>query len=320
MLASGRPYGPVIRAGWPGKIRGAVVLQAAGQWPYWAQFWRDWDWTTVARTIDTLASVGVNCLQVTATGLADNGVAHPDVPTMRGRIGQLARYAAGKRMVLNPQLGYQPGHSFAGGAAAATAAAAAMAGLFAEQANIGFIDAMNEVNYYGGPGWSGPNVQCLSDMGGFVAGIRAVTGAIAVSVSVGCSVASDITGAWMQAMAPLSDFHNLHTYYYGSVSGAPSGADFAGLRAAPWYLGRFVVGETGMPSGNGAAAQSAWLNGNGAVAGGPDCLGSILWGATDTSSAPGRGENVSEFGMMDTSGTGLRAALATPVQGWPGAL
>lgn len=320
MLASSRPYGPVIRPGWPGKIRGAVVLQAAGQWPYWAQFWRDWDWATIARTIDNLASVGVNCLQLTATGLADNGVAHPDVPTMRARIRQLAGYSAGKQMLLNPQFGYQPAHSFAGGAAAATAAAAAMAGLFAEQANIGFFDALNEVNFYPAPGWSGPNAQCLSDMTTFVSGIRAVAGAIPVSVSVGCSVAADITGAWMQGMAPLSDFHNLHTYYYGSVSGAPSAANFAGLRVTSWYLGRFVVGETGMPSGNGSVAQTAWLAGNGSVAGGGDCLGSILWGATDTSAAPGRGENVSGFGMMDTSAMTLRSPLAVAVQGWPGGL
>ena len=265
------------------------MLQAAGQWPYWAQFWRDWDWTTIARTIDNLASVGVNCLQVTATGLADNGVAHPDVPTMRGRDRAACRYAAGKRMVLNPQLGYQPGHSFAGGAAVATAAGVAMAGLFAEQPNIGFIDAMNEVNYYAAPGWSGPNGQCLSDMGAFVAGVRAVAGAIPVSVSVGCSVAADITGALDAgdgAVVGLSQSAHvlLRERFGGAFGGRLRGVAGSALVSRALRGGGDGDAERGRRFG-----ADGWLNGNGAVAGGADCLGVDPVGATDTSAAPGGG-------------------------------
>lgn len=320
MLASSRPYGPVIRLGSPVKLRGVAILQPPAEWPYWAQFWRDWDWATIARTIDALARLQVNCLQVTATGLDDGGVTHPDVPTMRSRIGQLAAYAAGKQMVLNPQLGYQPSHSFGGGVSLGIAGAVTMAKLFAEQANVTFVDAMNEVNYYAAPGWSGP-AAAYGDMQGFVAAIRPVLGAIPVTVSVGCSSLADITGSWMQTFAPLCDFHNVHTYYFqNSGTAAPASSDFAGLRAAPWYLGRFAVGETGMPNSDTAQQQTAWLGGNGVVAAAADCLGSVLWGATDTSAAPGRSENVGGFGLMDATGTTVRAALAAPLQGWPGGL
>jgi hypothetical protein len=320
MLASSRPYGPVLVAGSPVKLRGAVILQAPGQWPYWAQFWRDWDWATISRTIDSLAGKGVNCLQVTATGLADNGVAHPSDAVMLARIGQLAAYAAGHSMVLNPQLGYQPAHSFGGGAAAAASAAARMAAMFAQQPNIAFFDVMNEVNYYPAAGWStSPNAQSLSDLGTMVAAVRGAAPSIPITVSVGCVKTADIEGAWMSAVAPLCDFHNVHTYHYqqGGV-GAPSAADFAALRASAWYLGRFVVGETGMPTRYGAAAQSAWLAGNGVVASAQDCLGSILWGATDTTAAAGRSEDVTGFGLYDATGTTERPALS--IAAWPGLL
>ncbi len=319
MLGSSRPYGPLLVEGSPVKLRGAAILQAPGQWPYWAQFWKDWDWTTISRTIDTLATVGVNCLQVTATGLDDNGVTHPSDAIMASRIEQLSSYAAGYRMVLNPQLGYQPAHSFAGGATIACAAAARMAALFAQRPNVSYIDVMNEVNYYPAPGWGGaPNVQSTSDLAMLMVAIRGVTGAIPLTLSVGCVTRSDITGAWMSSVAPICDFHNVHTYYYqqGGIA-APVASDFTGLRSAGWYLGRFVVGETGMPSQDGTAAQTTWLLGNGAVASDTDCVGSILWGATDTSSAAGRCENVSSFGLADATGTTVRQALAMPIQSWP---
>ena len=320
MLAGSRPYGAVPVEGTAVKLKGAAILQAAGQWPYWAQFWRDWDWPTIAQTVDALAAVGVNCLQVTATGLPDNGVSHPDVSTMRSRIGQLATFAAGRRMMLNPQLGYQPSHSFAGGAAAATLAAVQMARLFVEQPNIVFIDAMNEVNLYAGPGWSGPSGQALSDMTVFVGGIRQVVGAVPITVSVGATSISDIAGPWTQIYAALSDFHNIHTYHYQeSGTSTVAASDFAALRSATWFLGRFVVGETGMPSARGPTAQATWLSGNGIVAAAQDCLGSILWGARDTSAAPGRSEDVSGFGMIDATGA-LRTTLAAQVQAWPGGL
>lgn len=322
MLGSARPYGPVPVAGSPVKLKGAVILQPLGQWPYWAQFWRDWDWTTISRTIDNLAGAGINCVQVTATGLDDNGITHPSDAMMASRIRQLAGYAAGKRMVLNPQLGYQPAHSFAGGSAAAAAAAARMAKLFAQQANTAFFDAMNEVNYYPASGWdTNPNPQSYSDLAALVSAVRSAAGAIPVTVSVGCVDLADISGTWMSSVASLCDFHNVHSYYYQrSASRAPSAADFAALRAAPWYIGRFIVGETGMPAQNGAAAQTAWLSGNGVVAGASDCLGSIQWGATDTSAAAGRSENVRAFGLMDASATTMRPALLAPMQAWPGSL
>ncbi len=222
--------------------------------------------------------------------------------------------------MLNPQLGYQPSHSFAAGVTVAAMTAAQMARLFAEQPNVCFVDAMNEVNFYGGPGWTGPGGQALSDMTIFVAAIRQVLGAIPVTVSVGATSIADIAGAWTQTYAALSDFHNIHTYQYQqSGTSAPTPSDFVALRSAPWYLGRFVVGETGMPSSRGAVAQAAWLAGNGSVAAAPDCLGSILWGATDTSAAPGRSEDVANFGMVDASGT-PRPALASQLQAWPGGL
>ena len=320
MLNSSRPYGPLLVSGSPVKLKGAVLLQALGQWPYWAQFWRDWDWITISRTIDLLATIGVNCLQVTATGLDDNGVTHPVDSVMASRIEQLAAYAAQRRMVLNPQLGYQPAHSFSNGATTAASAAARMATLFAQQPNVAFIDVCNEVNFYPAPGWTGvPNAQSANDLATLVAAVRAVTRAIPLTLSVGCVGLGDLSGAWMSAVAPLCDFHNVHSYYYqqGGMA-APASSDFAALRSAPWYLGRFVVGETGMPAQDGGPAQTAWLTGNGAVAQAADCLGSILWGATDTSAAAGRSENVSSFGLADSTGTTLRPALAAPVQGWPG--
>ena len=319
MLSSSRPYGSVLIVGSPVKLRGAAILQAPGQWPYWSQFWRDWDWITISQTIDTLASIGINCLQVTATGLDDNGITHPTDADMAQRIGQLAQYAALHRMVINPQLGYQPSHSFAGGAANASNAAARMAMIFAQQPNVAFIDVMNEVNYYPAAGWGpSPTAQSTSDLATLVASVRAVTRVIPLTLSVGCVSRGDISGSWMSAVAPLCDFHNVHSYYYqqGGVS-APATSDFALLRAAGWYRGRFVVGETGMPAQDGAAAQTAWLTGNGVVAAAPDCLGSIVWGATDTSAAPGRSENVSFFGLADPSGVSLRTALSIPVQTWP---
>lgn len=290
MLASSRPYGPLLVSDSPVKLKGAVLLQAPGQWPYWAQFWRDWDWVTICRTIDLLATIGVNCLQVAATGLDDNGVTHPTDSLMATQIEQLAAYAAQHRMVLNPQLGYQPAHSFASGAATAASAAARMAKLFAQQPNVAFIDVLNEVNYYPAPGWGSlPNAQSASDLAMLVAAVRAAARAIPLTLSVGCVDLGNLCGAWMSAVAPLCDFHNVHTYYYqqGGVT-APTASDFAALRSSPWYLGRFVVGETGMPAQDGSAAQTAWLTGNGVAAQAVDCLGSIVWGATDTSAAAGR--------------------------------
>jgi hypothetical protein len=322
MMASSRPYGPVCVPGSPVKLRGAVILQAPQQWPYWAQFWSDWDWATISRTIDTLAGVGVNCLQVTATGLDDNGVTHPVDAVMAQRIQQLASYAARYRMVLNPQLGYQPAHSLGSGASIGSAAAARMARIFAQQPNIAFIDVMNEVNYYPATGWGSlPNAQSASDLATFVAAIRAVTRSIPLTLSVGCVSRADISGPWMSAVAPHCDFHNVHSYFYqqGGVA-APAASDFTALRAASWYLGRFVVGETGMPAQDGAAAQTAWLTGSGVVASAVDCLGSILWGATDTSAAPGRSENVSSFGLADATGATVRPAVSVPIQNWPAAL
>jgi hypothetical protein len=322
MFASSRPYGPVLVPGSPVKLRGAVILQAPGQWPYWAQFWRDWDWPTISRTIDMLAALGINCLQVTATGLDDNEVTHPTDAVMASRIGQLATYAATHRMVLNPQLGYQPAHSFRNGAAVCSAAAARMASIFAQQPNIAFIDVLNEVNYYPAAGWGPlPNVQSGSDLSTLIASIRAVTRSIPLTLSVGCVSRGDISGPWMSAVAPLCDFHNVHSYFYqqGGLS-APASSDFAALRSASWYLGRFVVGETGMPAQNGAAAQTTWLTGCGVIASAADCLGSIIWAATDTSAAPGRTENVSSFGLADSTGTTVRSALSQPVQNWPATL
>jgi hypothetical protein len=269
-----------------------------------------------------LAALGINCLQVTATGLDDNGITHPADAIMVSRIGQLAAYAAGHRMVLNPQLGYQPAHSFGNGGVIGSAAAARMARIFAQQANTVFIDVLNEVNYYPAAGWGAlPNAQSGSDLSTMIASIRAVTRCIPLTLSVGCVSRGDISGPWMSAVAPLCDFHNVHSYFYqeGGLS-APASLDFAALRSASWYLGRFVVGETGMPAQYGAASQTAWLNGCGVVATGADCLGSIIWGATDTSAAPGRSENVSSFGLADSTGTTVRSALALPVYSWPATL
>lgn len=316
MLASSKPYGPRIVPGGSTKIKGAVILQPIGQWPYWSQFWRDWDWTTISRTIDNLASIGVNCLQVTATGLDDGGITHPNDATMDARISQLAAYAQSKGMALNPQLGYQPGHTFATSAALATAAAVRMAAIFARQPNVVYIDAMNEVNLSAAPGWSGPNTQALSDIATFNNGIRAVIGGVPLTWSIGAVAVGDYSGAWSQAIAPYTDFHNLHTYTYQASGTAPTSANFDALRSAPWYKGRFVVGETGVNSGRGTSLQTSWITGNGIVAQASDCLGSILWGATDTTGTL----DVANFGLLDSTGTTFRTALSVPMAGWPGVL
>lgn len=320
IYSSTRPYGVHLVTGSTVKLKGAVILQGTGQWPYWAQFWATWDWPTIQRTIDNLATLGVNCLQVTATGLDDGGTTHPSDSVMQARIAQLAGYAASKHMVLNPQLGYQPAHTFAAGATVASAAAARMAALFAAQPNVAFIDAMNEVNFFPASGWGGPNTQAISDLTTFYRAIKAVVGSIPVTLSVGCTSLSDFSGSWTQAMAGIADFHNLHTYHYQSGATTVQASDFAALRAASWYQGRFVVGETGVPSTSGTTLQTNWLTGNGTVAQASDCLGSIVWGATDTTAAAGRSENVSNFGIMDSTGTTFRTALSSPLQGWPGTL
>ncbi len=316
MLPASKPYGPRVVPGGNTKIKGAVILQAIGQWPYWSQFWRDWDWTTISRTVDNLATMGVNCLQFTATGLDDGGVTHPNDATMDSRISQLAAYALTKGMALNPQLGYQPVHSFANGASVATAAAVRMAVLFAKHPNIVFIDAMNEVNLSAAVGWSGPNAQALSDITMFNAGVRGVIGGIPLTWSIGASAVADYAGAWSQAIAPFTDFHNLHTYTYNASGTTPTSADFDALRSAVWYKGRFVVGETGVPSQRGTALQTSWITGNGIVAQANDCLGSILWGATDTTGI----YDVANFGLLDSTGTTFRTALSVPMAAWPGVL
>lgn len=316
MLPSAKPYGPRITADSIIKLKGATILQPIGQWPYWSQFWTTWDWVTISRTIDNLETLGINCLQVTATGLIENGVPYPSDTVMRSNITQLAGYAASKGMVLNPQLGYQPAHTFAGGAAAATIAAVRMAKLFCEQSNVAFIDIMNEVNLSPAAGWSGPNAQALSDIATMDAGVRAVVGNILCTWSIGCSNVGDYSGSWSQAVAPYTDFHNVHAYTYQASGTAPLVSDLNAMRGAGWYKGRFVIGEIGVPVFRGEALQTSWMAGAKLLIDLPDCLGAIVWGATDTSGY----YDVTGFGLMDSTGTTIRPALTAPVSTWPGVL
>jgi len=317
ILGSARPYGTMLHAGTPTKLKGAVILQGMGQWPYWAEFWSTWDWTTIRRTIDNLATLGINCLQVTTDGLSDGGYTFPSTTTMASEIGELCSYALSKGMVLNPQLGYQPAVTFASGLSAATNAAVAMAKIWATQPNVAFIDAMNEVNLSPPSSWTSVPAA-VADMSIFCSAIRAVIGPIPLTISHACDQLSQITDAWAQGMAPLVDFHDMHTYYQAERA-APAPEDFAGLRSASWYRGCFVVGETGSSRNMySAAQQTAWLIGNAAVANGlSDCLGSILWGATDTS---GAGGITAGYGLLDSTGTTFNTGLHTGIQTWPAQL
>ena len=324
--ASAKPYGPRLRIGCGVKLKGAVLCQEPLQWPFWSQFWGAWNWPLIKTILDQLATIGINCIQVTADGLADGGWPWPDDDMMVSRIRQLSAYTQSLGMVLNPQLAYLPNTQFATSIAAGTTAAAHMAELFVENApNIAFIDAMNEVNNNNNVVWpTGLAGSAVADMTTYCTAIRAVIGQAPLTVSINAVSAMD----WLQAMAPLCDFHDVHTYEYSWV--APAVSNFAALRAASWYLGGFVVGETGMPRTPGSSGgsytadqQQTWFTGNGTVASAlDDCYGSILWGANRTSESPldTLGWNPSTYGMLSADGTAFYSGIKDGVAGWPGKL
>jgi hypothetical protein len=296
--------------GAPVKYKGVfVVCKVAGGW---SGFWNAWDWATIKRSIDYAASQGFNSVMITASGIADSATPYPSMALMQARITQLCQYCQGLGMVMIPQLGYQPQNNFgASGAnvAANTAVTVQIAAMFAAQPNVAMIDALNEVNLSWPSSWSGPSGQSIADLTYYVGQIRLATGNIPLSLSVACGSVAEISGAWMQAVAPLVDVHNIHTYYY--AEGVPTAAQTNALVAAPWFRGAFVVGESGMPVGGAysTAQQTAWLAGNAAMAARAECLGTVLYCDTATS--------YNDFGLLDVTATTPRAQVVSGVSSWP---
>lgn len=314
MLNSMKPYGARAVAQNPVKYKGAFVLTVANGW---APFWSVWDWTVIKRTVDYCATQGINTLMVTANGIDDAGYAYPSMPQMKIQIAQFCDYALQKGMVVLPQMGYQPAQSFGSNGAnlvVNTAITAEIASYFALAQNICMVDAMNEWNYSNPSNWSGPTGASISDMSYFVAAIREAMPGIPVSVSVGNMSVAELTSSWMETIAPIIDIHNIHPYTYNGGTLVLNPSHFSALVSAPWFKGRFVIGETGIPVSGAYTTQQQTdhLASIATVLAMPECIGAVLYGATAT--------NINDFGMLDITGANPRQQIVDGIAPWVGRL
>ena len=314
MLRSYRPYAPVL--GGDALIKGASLLQAPGQWPYWAQFWQTWDTALILKGLDALASVGGNCVQITATGVVENSVPYPSDEEMQAKVDWFCVACAERKITVNPQLGWQPAASFGStGAKVAEASVAAgkIAKMFARHSNISFIDLMNEYDLSLPSGWS--LATCADAMRQMALQVRPVSRGIPLTASLA------MQSAWYsgsQLVAGFCDMPNLHIYQTNGSFGAtvPSSV-FTPIITAPWYKGGFVIGEFGISSAlvPDATARQTWFASIGPLMESmkKDLRGVIVWGLQDTT---GPGVN-NGFGMWDSTITTPRTDKTIPFAAWP---
>lgn len=284
----------------------------------WADFWATWNWETWVRPqIDVALAAGANCIKVTASGIGptEDGYAYPDDTTLRKRIEQFVGYVESRGAVVYWNLVAHPLYVLGSGGTLGPTnfpAVQKIAGWLEALPGIVAVDLCNEINNSFPTSWNGPNyAQATTDLQALRDAVRAVT-SLPLTASVLCQAVSDITGAWMQAAAPVVDFHDFHPYYTG---GTPAVADVTALRAAQWFKGRYLVGENGVNMSQATGARTTWTTQLGQIAALADCFGAVFFCAADYDITA-----ANEFGMYDTNVRNGRSDVLTPFAGWPAKL
>jgi hypothetical protein len=280
----------------------------------WADLWNTWNWESWIRPqIDLAVTYGANCIKITASGInPEDGFSYPADAVLKARIEQVCGYAQARGMVVYWNLLAHPFYGFGAGGTSLTAnlpQIQKVTSWLREIPNVVAIDVCNEINNSPPPSWGGNNyAQMQTDLAALFAGVRAVT-SLPLTCSVLCQAVSDITGPYMSTVAPLVDFHDFHPYYTGAT---PAVSDVTALRAAPWYKGRYLIGEIGTSLAQTASVQTTWTTNLGAMGAQADSFGTVLFCAADYDNAT----TSVQFGICDIAVKNPRSQITTPFSAW----
>lgn len=312
-----KTYGSKLLHNNPVTLKGLNVVRQINS--KWADFWNTWNWESwVKPQIDVSLAAGANCIKVTASGIgpAEDGFSYPADAVLQARIDQFIGYCQSQGAVVYWNLVAHPFYVFGSGGSLLSTnlpAVQKVARWVDAHSNVVAIDVCNEINNSTPSSWSGNNyAQAQTDLTALVAGVRQVT-SLPLTASVLCQAVTDITGGWMQAASGAGiDYHDFHPYYTGAT---PQTTDVAGLRAAPWYRGRYLIGEIGTSLAQTAPVQTTWTTNLGNMGGQADAYGCVLFCAADYDTV-----STGQFGITDTSVHNLRTQITTPFAAWPAKL
>jgi hypothetical protein len=304
MIASQhRPGGSRLLSGGGTKVKGLCVTHKYGYITGdWATDWVNW----YKPQIDLAVVQGANCVKLYDNGQAttqNNGVS---TAAQAINYPQFLTYAAQRGLLVYCVFG-GPGTWSANGTTQFASMLGTWAALLNQFPNVIGIDLCNEINN-GGPAISLAQTWVTAGM----AAIRAVTN-IPVTASICILAQSDLSSAYISAIAPLVDFIDIHPYLASGVAASPDiwADQIIALRTNSWWK-QFLIGESGQSVAAGSRQPITW-QANGQLLALSDCLGVMGFSVADFDVGPSN-----QWGMYGSDLTTSRAQVVAPFQQWVG--